>query len=47
MEAGSRNRRDLVPPGIRQFRPAVAKQHQRTLALFEQKDIDPVGGNGA
>ncbi len=47
MEAGRRNRRDLMPPGIGQFRPAVAKHHQRTLALFEQEDLDPVGGNGA
>ena len=36
---------DLVPPGIRQFRPAMAEQHQRTLALFGQRYLDAVGGN--
>jgi hypothetical protein len=25
----------------------MAKQHQRTFALFEQKNVDPVDGNGA
>jgi hypothetical protein len=25
----------------------MAKQHQRTLALFEQTNLDPVGGNNA
>jgi hypothetical protein len=25
----------------------MAKQHQRPFALFEQKNVDPVGGNGA
>jgi hypothetical protein len=47
MEAGRRNRGDLMPPGIGQFRRAVAKHHQRTHALFEQKNFDPVGVNGA
>src|ERR1700687_1931899 len=47
METRSRKRRDLMPPRIRQFRPAMAKQHQRTFALFEQEDLDAVGGNGA
>ena len=47
METGRRDRGDLVPPGIGQFRPAVAEQHQRTLALLEHKQLDPVGGNGA
>ena len=47
MEAGRRERRDLMPPGIGQFRPAMAEHDQRTFALFEQKHLDPVGGNGA
>jgi hypothetical protein len=47
VETRGRKRRDLMPPGVGQFRPAMAKQHQRTFALFEQKDLDPVGGNGA
>ncbi len=42
-----RNRRDLMSPGIGQFRPAMAKQDQRTLALFEQEDLDAIGGNSA
>ena len=46
-EARGRDRRDLVPPGIGQFRPAVAQHDQRTFALFTQKDLDPIGGNGA
>ena len=47
MVARRGNRRDLMPPGIGQFRPAVAEHHQRTFALFEQEYLDPVGGNGA
>jgi hypothetical protein len=47
METGSRDRRDLVPPGIGQFRPAVTEQHQWTLALFEHEQLDPACGNGA
>jgi hypothetical protein len=47
METRSRYRRDLMPPRIGQFRPAMAEQHQRTFALFQQKDLDPVGGNSA
>ncbi len=47
METRGRKRGDLMPPRIGQFRPAMAKHHQRTFALFEQKDLDPVGGNGA
>src|SRR5437870_813237 len=47
METRSCKRRDLMPPRIGQFRPAMAKHHQRTFALFEQKDLDPVGRNGA
>ena len=46
-EARRRYRRDLIPPGIGQFRPAVAEHHQRTFALFKQEYLDPVGGNGA
>jgi hypothetical protein len=46
METGSRDRRDLMPPGIGQFGPAVTEQHQRPFALFEQKEFDPAGGNG-
>jgi hypothetical protein len=47
METRSRNRRDLMPPGIGQFRPAMAKQSQRTFALLKQKYLDPVDGNRA
>jgi hypothetical protein len=47
METGSGNRRDLMPPGAGEFRPAVAKQNQRTFALFEQENVDPVGGDHA
>jgi hypothetical protein len=47
VETRGRKRRDLMPPRIGQFRPAMAKHHQRTFALFEQKDFDPVGGNNA
>jgi hypothetical protein len=47
METRCRKRRDLMPPRIGQFRPAMAEHHQRTFALFQQKDIDPVGGNSA
>ena len=47
MEAGLGQRRDLVPPGVGQFRPAMAEHHQWPLALFEQEQLDPVGGNGA
>jgi hypothetical protein len=46
-EASRRYGRDLMPPGIGQFRPAMAEQHQWTVALFEQKYLDPVDGNGA
>jgi hypothetical protein len=45
-ETGFGNGWDLMPPGIRQFRPAMAEQHQRTLALFGQKYLDAIGGNG-
>jgi hypothetical protein len=37
--------RNLMPPGIRQFRPAVTEQHQRTLALFGQEHLNAIGGN--
>jgi hypothetical protein len=47
MEVRRHNRGDLMPPGIGQFGPAMAKQHERTRALFKQEDIDAVGGNGA
>ena len=47
MKAGCRDGRDLVPPGIGQFRPAVTEQHQRTLTLLEHEQLDPVRGNGA
>ena len=47
METRSRNRRDLMSPRIGQFRPAVTKHHERTLALFEHEDFDAIGGNGA
>jgi hypothetical protein len=47
LETRSRNRRNLMPPAIGQFRPAMTKHHQRTFALFEQKNLDPVGGNRA
>src|SRR6266851_8930340 len=47
MEARRRNRRDLMPPGIGQFRPAMAKQNQRAFALLKHKYLDPVGGNRA
>jgi hypothetical protein len=43
----SGNRRDLVPPGIGQFGPAMAKHHERPGTLFEQKHLDPVGGDRA
>ena len=47
MEAGFRDAPDLVPPGIGQFGPAMAEHHQRTLALFDNEEVQPVGGNGA
>ena len=47
MKARRRNRGDLMPPGIGQLRPAMAKQHQRTRSLFAQEDLDAVGGNGS
>ena len=47
MEARGRDGRDLMPPGIRKFRPAMTKHNKRTFALFAQKELDPVGGNGA
>ena len=47
METRVRKRRDLMPPRIGQFRPAMAKHHQRTFALLKEKDLDPVGGDGA
>jgi hypothetical protein len=47
METGLGQGRNLVPPRIGQFRPAVAKHHQRALALFKDKLINSVGGNGA
>ena len=47
METGRGQDRDLVPPGIGQFGPAVAKHHQRALALFEDELLNSVGGKGA
>ncbi len=47
METGIRDGRDLVPPGIGQFRPAVAEHHQRPLTLLAHEQLDPVGGNCA
>jgi hypothetical protein len=47
METGSRNRGDLMPPGIGQFGPSMAKQHKRTFALFQDKNIDSIGRDGA
>jgi hypothetical protein len=47
METRRRKHLDLMPPRIGPFRPSTAKHHQRTFALFQQKDLDPVGGNGA
>ena len=47
METGVGQGRDLVPPGIGQFGPAVAEQHKWTFALFAHEQIDAVGGNGA
>lgn len=45
-ETGLGNGWNLMPPGIRQFRPAVAEQHQRTPTLFGQENFDAIGGNG-
>lgn len=47
MEAGLGQGGDLMPPGIGQFGPAVAKYHQRTLTLFEDEQLNPVGGKSA
>jgi hypothetical protein len=47
MEAGRGQRRDLVAPGIGQFRPAMAEHDQRAFALFEQEHVDPVDRNRA
>ena len=47
VEAGVCDRGNLVPPGLGQLGPAMAEQHQRPLTLFENKQVDPVGGNGA
>ena len=47
METGFGDRSDLVPPGIGEFGPAMAEQHQRTLSLLDNKEVQPVGGNGA
>ena len=46
-ETGLGNGWNLMPPGIGQFRPAVAEQHQRTPALFGQEYLDAIGGNGS
>ena len=46
-KAGRRERGNLMPPGIGQFRPAVAQHDQWTFALFEQKHLDPVDRNRA
>ena len=47
MKSGLRERLDLVPPRIGQFRPAVTEHHQRPFAPFKQEKFDPIGGNRA
>jgi hypothetical protein len=47
VETRRRDRRDLMPPGIGQFRPAMAEHHQRTLTLLAHEQLDPVSGNCA
>ena len=42
VEAGRSQRRNLVAPGVGQFRPAVAEHDERAFALFEQEHLDPV-----
>src|SRR5712675_639781 len=42
VEAGRRERRDLVAPGIPGFREAVAEQHQRPAALFGYVEADAI-----
>jgi hypothetical protein len=45
VKAGLGERWHLVTPGMGQFRPAVAEQHKRALALLEQEKLDAVDGN--
>ena len=47
METGFGQGRNLVPPGIGQFGPAVAEHDEGTFALFAHEQVDAVGGNGA
>ena len=47
MEAGRRECRNLVAPGIGQFRPAMTEHDKGAFALFEQEHLDPVDGDRA
>ena len=42
-EAGSREDWDLVAPAIPGFRPSMAEEHERTIALLHIVHADPVG----
>ena len=42
-EAGSREDWDLVAPAIPGFRPSMAEEHERTIALLYIVHADPVG----
>jgi hypothetical protein len=42
VETGLGKRRDLMSPGIGQFRPAVTENHQRAFALLMQEDLDSI-----
>jgi hypothetical protein len=46
-KTGRGDRRDLVPPGVGQLRPAMAEHDEGAVALFEQEHLDPVDRNRA
>ncbi|MGY3467371.1 hypothetical protein ACVW0I_004242 [Bradyrhizobium sp. LM6.11] len=43
MKPGLLQCRDLVAPGVGEFRPAVAQHHQWTLTGFADEQVYPVG----
>src|SRR3954452_3154089 len=42
MKTGCGDCRDLMPPGIGQFRPAVTEQDERTVSLFQNEYFDAI-----
>src|SRR4029077_14786246 len=46
-KAGLCQRRDLMPPRVPGFGPAVAHHHQRAIARLDIMNADAVGGHGA